>query len=269
MNKYRLSEQFFSIQGEGTYAGQPSLWARVFGCNLKCPGFPCDTEYSWNPAFKDGSNTYTAIEIVDNWIEMLKTPSNPEGLFRHPITKNDIHFVLTGGEPLLVKYQKMLMEILGVLNERNVNNTPIFITIETNGTQALTPEFIIALEDQYERSPYFEIFFSISPKLHTVSGEVDAVDYDNIIHILTDYPGQLKFVCSDSVECEEELDLVVSVLNAKRTNITVPFDFWIMPLGTTRDDQLQIAPIVEKYQAKGYKIATRNHTYIWSDAKNR
>jgi hypothetical protein len=42
-----------------------------------------------------------------------------------------------------------------------------------------------------------------------------------------------------------------------------------MPLGTTRDDQLQIAPIVEKYQAKGYKIATRNHTYIWSDDKGR
>jgi len=42
-----------------------------------------------------------------------------------------------------------------------------------------------------------------------------------------------------------------------------------MPLGETREDQLKIAPIVEKYQQMGFKIATRNHTYIWSNEKNR
>jgi hypothetical protein len=76
----------------------------------------------------------------------------------------------------------------------------------------------------------------------------------------------LKFVCDESDECEEELDNYVSQLYKG------PYEenlLWVMPLGATREDQLQIADIVEKYQDKGYRIATRNHTYIWSDAQGR
>ena len=52
-------------------------------------------------------------------------------------------------------------------------------------------------------------------------------------------------------------------------NSNLNYEYWIMPLGETREDQLQIAPIVEKYQQFGFNIATRNHTYIWSNEKNR
>lgn len=265
-NKYRLSEQFFSIQGEGKFAGQPSLWARVFGCNLKCPGFPCDTEYSWNGDFVDQTTSLTAIEIVDNWIEMLKTKDNPNGLLRHPITGNDVHLVFTGGEPLLPKYQKMIIEVYNELQSRNLNNTPINISVESNGTQPLSADFIEFLDTDYV---WMYFFFSFSPKLETVSGEKEAVNYTNIANVLKEYEGQLKFVCDETDECESELDAVVSRLNSEKSTWQAPYDYWVMPLGTTREDQLQIAPIVEKYQAKGFKIATRNHTYIWSDAKNR
>ena len=33
------SEIFRSIQGEGVYTGVPTVWLRLFGCNLECNGF--------------------------------------------------------------------------------------------------------------------------------------------------------------------------------------------------------------------------------------
>jgi len=41
----RVTEIFFSIQGESTYAGQPCVFIRLTGCPLRCAW--CDTEYSF------------------------------------------------------------------------------------------------------------------------------------------------------------------------------------------------------------------------------
>lgn len=41
----RVTEIFYSIQGESTYAGQPCVFVRLTGCPLRCTW--CDTEYSF------------------------------------------------------------------------------------------------------------------------------------------------------------------------------------------------------------------------------
>ncbi len=77
--KLRVTEIFFSIQGESTHAGWPCAMVRLTGCNLRCVW--CDTEYS----FKGGETL-----LVDQILEHLQKFSTRR-------------VEITGGEPLLQK----------------------------------------------------------------------------------------------------------------------------------------------------------------------
>ena len=75
----RISEIFYSLQGEGRLIGLPSVFIRTSGCNLRCVW--CDTPYtSWQPE----GRSYPIEKIIR---EVEKYPAR--------------HVVITGGEPLL------------------------------------------------------------------------------------------------------------------------------------------------------------------------
>jgi organic radical activating enzyme len=93
-----VTSMFFTLQGEGPYAGMPALFIRLAKCNLVCSF--CDT------FFDDGDwMTYDQIEgkmyaaINDYWNKQGKaTPTwANNGLNSYP----GIVLVMTGGEPLL------------------------------------------------------------------------------------------------------------------------------------------------------------------------
>ena len=75
-----LVEIFETVEGEGTGAGFPTVFVRLYGCNLRCVW--CDTPYSYAPAKPE--RTLTIAEIVD---EVRKYGAR--------------RICLTGGEPLL------------------------------------------------------------------------------------------------------------------------------------------------------------------------
>jgi 7-carboxy-7-deazaguanine synthase len=100
----KIAELFYSLQGEGSLVGVPSVFIRTSGCNLRCSW--CDTPYtSWKPEGVD----LTLHQILDE-------------VKAHPAK----HVVVTGGEPMIAP------EIIP-LTER-LRGLGLHVTIETAGT---------------------------------------------------------------------------------------------------------------------------------------
>jgi organic radical activating enzyme len=246
MNSIKISELFYSIQGEGRYMGVPSVFLRTFGCNFKCDGFGmprgektnerlavdaklyksyrdlplvstgCDSYASWDPRFKHLSPRISVDGITDAIKEAL-----PFKEWR------DEHLVITGGEPLL-GWQKMYPKLLSHPFMENLKE----ITFETNGTQKLKPELVDFLYDWSEGDPwnsrsYDSITFSVSAKL-SVSGEKRerAIRPDVVLQYQESGHVYLKFVIASQQDMDEVLE--VSELYRKEG---FTGNIYVMPVG--------------------------------------
>ena len=244
MEKIKLAELFYSIQGEGRFMGVPSVFMRTFGCNFKCAGFGmpkgesttevdpiannvhlyktyeelplvstgCDSYASWHPAFKHLSPFYSPDEIAENIMKIL-----PYGKWE------DEHLVITGGEPLL-KWQNIYPELLNHPKMEGLNE----ITFETNGTQNLTPEFKKYLLDWgIEKRGYTRLTFSVSAKL-SCSGEERSVAIrpDVVCEYQEVGYAYLKFVVATEDDAEEALE-TIDIYRAE--GFTGPV--YLMPVG--------------------------------------
>ena len=186
MSHLKVSELFYSIQGEGRYMGVPSVFLRTFGCNFTCAGFGmpkgqiskevediaarvhyyddykklplvstgCDSYASWDPRFKHLSPVIATDAIVDSIMDIL-----PHKRWL------DEHLVITGGEPLL-GWQRAYPDLLSNEKMRSLKE----ITFETNGTQELSAEFKDYLTKWKMHREKNALTFSVSPKL-SISGE--------------------------------------------------------------------------------------------------
>jgi len=291
--KYYYSEIFHSIQGEGHYTGVPTAWLRFFLCNLQCNGFGqidptnpdtydlpfedfdvtsvkkvedlpvwekgCDSSYTWAKKFKGLMGQETPSELANKLVDIIKTDSNPEGKFLHPVSQQHQHLCFTGGEPLMVTGQMAVIGIYNALKEQN--NLPGSMTFETNGTQKLRQPFI-----DWATSIDTEVFFSVSPKLFTVSGEKPekaikpevVADYYNVSKA-----GQLKFVVGDK---DREWDEMESSIEKFRS-AGVKWPVWVMPTGAREEEQTSGAgKVAEKAFKKGYNVAARVHVYLFGNA---
>ncbi len=113
-----LSEIFYSLQGESSYAGLPCVFVRLAGCNLRCTY--CDTKYAYEPEF------VLSIEEILKEVEKY-----------HPVKLIEI----TGGEPLL---QTDSVELMKLLIKINYN-----VLLETNNSISLkdVPQEVIKIVD--------------------------------------------------------------------------------------------------------------------------
>jgi len=103
----RLTEIFFSIQGESTYAGRPCVFVRLTGCPLRCTW--CDTAY----AFHGGTERRLASIIAE-------------------VEHYECRLVeITGGEPLA---QPEVHPLITALVDRGYT-----VLIETSGALDITP----------------------------------------------------------------------------------------------------------------------------------
>jgi len=113
----KVTEIFYSVQGEGINAGVPSVFVRLFGCNLTC-GW-CDTKYAWHKDFAR-FDKMSAARIAQQVAGF--------GL------SNNV--VFTGGEPAL------LQPAIRKIREKLLVLSPDFtFEIETNGTLVIEDTF--------------------------------------------------------------------------------------------------------------------------------
>lgn len=90
----RVSEIYPSIQGEGPGVGKPTVFLRFGGCNLRCPGWPCDTQHAIDPKYRKEWFKLTPEDVA---IKTLKV-AEEWGITR---------VCLTGGEPFLQNHREM------------------------------------------------------------------------------------------------------------------------------------------------------------------
>ncbi len=115
--KAPVSEIFASYQGEGIYTGQPQIFVRFVGCNLRCDY--CDTPENQS---LDENQKYFSIETIIARIKEFSSKRLSGGEGSIPKTVS-----LTGGEPLL--YPNFLTKLLPEIKKLKLD-----VYLETNGT---------------------------------------------------------------------------------------------------------------------------------------
>ncbi len=286
MAKLKISELFYSIQGEGRYMGVPSVFLRTFGCNFTCDGFGmakgeksnernviaikadsfttykdlplvhtgCDSYASWDPRFKHLSPVLSTDSITDTIMDIL-----PHKRWE------DEHLVITGGEPLL-GWQKQYPELLD--NEKMSGLKEI--TFETNGTQALTSEFkqyllnwTLSNKNRSTKRGEDALTFSVSPKL-SVSGEKweDAICPEIVASYEWCGYTYLKFVISNQQDAEEAEEAVNAY---RKAGFAGPV--YLMPLGGTEQlYSINNRNVAELAMRKGWRYSDRLQIPLFKNA---
>ena len=293
--KLRYSEAFYSVQGEGKYVGVPSVFLRTFGCNFRCMNFGtdekrdrwqqhadgqrynaevkalldaglhkttekfedlpiihtgCDTYASIYPEFKDFNRLAEVDEVVEHLLSLL-----PEGKWTMD-NGQDVHLILTGGEPLLA-WQRLYVELFEHPRMQDLKN----VTIETNTTQHLHDDFY----DYLNNSDRITVTFSCSPKL-SVSGETweDAIkpDVAHEYQCVTDSNIYFKFV----VATQSDFDEVTRAVQQYR-DAGVECPVYLMPLGGRSEEYtLNVKEVAEACMERGWRFTPRLHISLFGNA---
>lgn len=224
----KISEIFYSVQGEGILAGVPSVFLRTSGCNLRCTW--CDTPYtSWNP------------EGDDLALDTILADVRGHG---------SRHVVVTGGEPLI---QPEIVQLTQRLKDLDLH-----ITIETAGTvyqpvtcdlMSISPKLANSTPTQRDDGRW--------------AAQHDRLRYqpEALKKLMAEYPYQLKFVVSDPDDLTE-IEAILKETNADRSRVL------LMPEGTSSEALSERARwLVEICKREGFRYGPRLHIDIYGNQR--
>lgn len=160
--KVPMVEIFETVEGEGLQAGYPTVFVRVFHCNLRCTW--CDTTYSYAPAKPEFEAT---IEEIVNTIKSFRSQ----------------RICFTGGEPLIHR-EKSAALLLAMADLEHI----VDIHIETNGAIDLQPfEQLRNSHHNLQKKMRFVMDYKLP-----ASGEMDRMHMDNFKEL--QHQDEIKFV---------------------------------------------------------------------------
>jgi 7-carboxy-7-deazaguanine synthase len=230
---------FYTLEGEGEYVGQPSVFLRLSTCNLTCKGFMsessphgCDSYVSWSV-----KNRFTTDELIE-YME--------KGLY-HNYLKRGAILKLTGGEPLL--QQKKLIKFCEAAFDR-WGFVPR-IDFETNAT-------IMPLDAWREK---FNATFTTSPKL-ACNGDPEEKRYKpEVLKKHVELGSGFKFVVQSR---EDIIEIFTKYIEPFAIN---PDRVWFMPCCGSRIEHIERAPQVAEWAKEfGVNFSPRLHLLVWDRA---
>jgi len=224
----KISEIFYSIQGEGMLTGAPSVFVRTSGCNLRCVW--CDTPYtSWSPEGAD-------IAVDDILAAIQEYPAQ--------------YVVVTGGEPMIAPGIVPLTQ--------GIRQQDLHITIETAGTV-----YHPVVCDLMSISPKLE---NSTP--HEREGGRWAAQHERLRYqpevlkqLMSEYLYQLKFVVA-APDDMKEIATMIQETGADRSRVV------LMPEGTTPEAIRERAPwLTEICKREGFRYSPRLHIDLWGNRR--
>ena len=164
-----INELFYSLQGEGSLAGVPSIFIRLAGCPLRCTW--CDTKYAWDPAAGQEMTSKQVLEAIHDY------PTR--------------YVVLTGGEPMAHEGVK---ELAAEIRARGYH-----LTIETAGICFIEglPADLMSISPKLSNS---------EPKNGTEA--VERLNMDVLRKLMAAHDYQLKFVVDNSEDFDEIAEIL-------------------------------------------------------------
>lgn len=227
-SQFLVNEIFYSLQGEGSRVGEPSVFVRLAGCNLRCRW--CDTpKASWNPQ----GESLSLRALLSRLHEWPKAP-----------------VVITGGEPLLAEFLPNLCDAL--------RNEQRFVSVESAATiyRPLNVN-LITLSPKLSNSDPEGAYCSNHRQLRR---DITAL----ISFLQNDTPCILKFVAQDSPDIQEIAELMGELALAVK-NTVLP-TVYIMPQARSAEELLErsrmLAPLC---LARGWILGDRMHIRLWGN----
>jgi len=238
-----VSEIFPSIQGEGVNMGKPSVFLRLWGCNLSCGythtdkgwvpngGWKCDTTYTWMTKGSD------VVELsVEQVLDVLGTLG---------LGNNVRHLVVTGGEPLLqaTELTQLVKAISGA-------------TVEVESNATMFPDNL----------PFLVEYWDLSPKLGN-SGNTG--EYRERVEVVkkwvvlarSGHKVYFKFVVKEPNDVQD-VDTYVKRYGMPKGNVL------LMPEGTDGQTLSERAKwLIPLCTEKGYRYTDRLHIRVFGNVR--
>lgn len=223
----KVSEIFYSLQGEGFLAGVPSVFVRFAGCPLRCRW--CDTKYAWA---KEAGRQYSPAEVIE---QVQQWPSR--------------FVVVTGGEPMIYSDLPELVQQLKAAGKH--------VTIETAGIAYIpdVPCDLMSISPKLSNSVPDD---AKSAAIHNAS----RLDIAILRRLIDNYDYQLKFVVHSRADLPEIEETIDKLGNVNRDKVML-----MPQAATRDELLAKSPMVADMCKLTGFTFCPRLHVLLWNNTR--